>query len=266
LSEGIFLLGWLIAAQMLLQASIAANISFERSRVINRLTGEKYHNSARKEVINRMAGLACAMITAPLAGTACVGLMAENGTTDVLFKQERLGSDGQLVTIRKFRTIYRDVELTIPFSGPDDPRTKGLARALRRSGLDKWPQLPDVIAGKEHFFGLRSINEEHAQSYRKLLGIRKDLVDRRLEAGQWCSGHVSPTNVTDHLYPEHTREVIINRFEDDLHYAHHGTLHTDLKTFLRMPGILALAGLGYRRQPPEAEPVLSAPSALAIPS
>jgi exopolysaccharide biosynthesis polyprenyl glycosylphosphotransferase len=75
----------------------------------------------------------------------------------VLYRQERMGLDGHLFNILKFRTMVPDAERETGevWSGPDDPRCTAIGRWLRRLSLDELPQLWNVLCGDMSLVGPR---------------------------------------------------------------------------------------------------------------
>ena len=66
-----------------------------------------------------------------------------------LFRQERLGKDGQPFTIFKFRSMRVDAEKNGPqWADKDDPRCTKFGRILRKSRLDEIPQLWNILKGE----------------------------------------------------------------------------------------------------------------------
>jgi lipopolysaccharide/colanic/teichoic acid biosynthesis glycosyltransferase len=75
----------------------------------------------------------------------------------VIFTQERVGENGKIYTLSKFRTMVADAE---KHSGPVwsqtiDPRVTKLGNILRRTGMDEIPQLFNVLKGDMSFVGPR---------------------------------------------------------------------------------------------------------------
>jgi sugar transferase (PEP-CTERM system associated) len=75
----------------------------------------------------------------------------------IFFRQERVGENGRIFTLYKFRTMVQDAEKE---TGPvwaqeTDPRTTRLGKILRRTGLDELPQMFNVLIGDMSFVGPR---------------------------------------------------------------------------------------------------------------
>ena len=75
----------------------------------------------------------------------------------VIFKQERIGKNGKVFRILKFRSMCVGAERTGSgvYSGKGDARVTRVGRILRATSLDEIPQLLSVLKGDMSFIGPR---------------------------------------------------------------------------------------------------------------
>jgi sugar transferase (PEP-CTERM system associated) len=75
----------------------------------------------------------------------------------VLYHQQRVGMNGRLFHVHKFRTMRQDAEAKTGavWSVANDPRVTGIGTFLRRTRLDEMPQLWNVLRGEMSFVGPR---------------------------------------------------------------------------------------------------------------
>lgn len=73
-----------------------------------------------------------------------------------IYRQQRVGRNGEPFTLIKFRTMVIDAEKNGPqFASEDDPRITRIGRLLRKSRLDEIPQLWNVLVGDLALVGPR---------------------------------------------------------------------------------------------------------------
>ncbi len=67
----------------------------------------------------------------------------------VVFKQKRLGKNGKVFEIYKFRTMVVGAEHTGSgvYSTKDDPRVSRVGKILRKLSIDELPQFLNIIKG-----------------------------------------------------------------------------------------------------------------------
>ena len=106
-----------------------------------------------KYLFDRIFSLLGLIILSPVMLAVAVLIRVKMGGP-VLFKQERVGKDGKLFTIFKFRTMEEGQdEFSISMVG--DRRILPLGIKLRKYKLDELPQLWNVLKGKMSFVGPR---------------------------------------------------------------------------------------------------------------
>ena len=125
-------------------------------------------------------------VTAPLLAVIAVAIrMTSRGP--VLFRQQRIGRDGNPFSMFKFRTMVIDAEARKGelrsrneadglFKLVDDPRVTRVGRLLRRTALDELPQLLNVVRGQMSLVGPRPLIAEEDRTiagwHRRRLRVR----------------------------------------------------------------------------------------------
>ena len=111
---------------------------------------------AAKRTVDLILSILGLLLAAPIMAvlTALVKLTSPG---PVFYHQERVGLNGRVFTVHKFRTMRADAEAaTGPvWSQKNDDRVTGLGRFLRRTRLDEIPQLWNVLRGDMSFVGPR---------------------------------------------------------------------------------------------------------------
>ncbi len=132
----------------------AADVAAQRS----------FYNAHSKHALDiAVAALLLILLAIPMLIIAAVILCTSQGSP--IFRQRRVGKDGQLFTMLKFRTMiaesisgYRLFTLSdgsVRHKIRDDPRVTPVGRILRRTSLDELPQLINVVRGEMSLIGPR---------------------------------------------------------------------------------------------------------------
>jgi exopolysaccharide biosynthesis polyprenyl glycosylphosphotransferase len=120
-------------------------------------------------LVKRVVDLVCAGIALVLAAPLMLVIaliIRLDSAGPALFRQQRVGENGKLFTIYKFRSMRADADarqaagprpegLQPPEKRPDDPRVTRVGRFLRRTSLDELPQLVNVLRGDMSLVGPR---------------------------------------------------------------------------------------------------------------
>lgn len=86
----------------------------------------------------------------------------------VFFLQDRLGKEGEVFRIIKFRTMVQNAEKLgdgLRVNGDSDPRITRIGKLLRSTSLDELPQLINVIKGDMSLVGPRPPVPFHPYKY-----------------------------------------------------------------------------------------------------
>ena len=138
----------------------------------------------------------------------------------ILYGQDRMGLDGRVFRMLKFRTMRSDAEAD---SGPvwtrqDDPRRTRLGAFLRRTSLDELPQLWNVVRGEMSIVGPRPERPVFIDQFRH--EVPGYMLRHKVKAGMtgWAQVHGWRGNTSLH-----------ERIEHDIHYIQNWSLGLDVK-------------------------------------
>ncbi len=110
-------------------------------------------------VVNRLFNLILAVVgialSFPLWVATALAIKLES-PGPVFYKQERVGKNGNLFTIIKFRSMRTDAEKDGPvWAAKNDDRTTRVGKFIRKVRIDELPQLINVLRGEMSFVGPR---------------------------------------------------------------------------------------------------------------
>jgi lipopolysaccharide/colanic/teichoic acid biosynthesis glycosyltransferase len=142
----------------------------------------------------------------------------------VLYRQVRMGLDGRVFEMFKFRSMVVGAEKD---TGPvwaqkEDPRRTFLGRLLRKASLDELPQLINVIKGEMSLVGPRPERPELIQSFKDK--IPKYMLRHKMKAGMtgWAKINGWRGNTS-----------LEKRIEFDLYYIENWSLPMDSKILIK---------------------------------
>jgi lipopolysaccharide/colanic/teichoic acid biosynthesis glycosyltransferase len=156
----------------------------------------------------------------------------------VFFRQERVGQGGKTFRLLKFRTMVDGAEEeTGPvWAAADDPRITKVGRFLRRSRLDEFPQIVNVLRGEVSFVGPRPERPHFVA-----------MLQRRIPYyGQRLSVRPGITGWAQIRYPYgSTVEDAARKLEYDLYYVKNMSIFLDVLILLSTVQVV-LFGRGAR--------------------
>ena len=205
-----------------------------------RSTDPKGKSFAIKHAIDRVGAALLLALLAPLMLLVALAV-ALTSRGPVLFRQRRVGRDGQVFDMLKFRTmLVADAADGAPAFVPrpglapggvegHDRRTR-VGRVLRRLSLDELPQLVNVLRGEMSLVGPRPERPEF------VAGFTADL-ERYSERHRVKSGITGLSQI----HGLRGQGPIADRVELDNYYIEHWSLALDFKILLLTP-IVAFRG------------------------
>lgn len=154
----------------------------------------------------------------------------------IFYSQERVGLNGRLFKIVKFRTMVNDAEkLTGPvFAGANDPRVTRLGRFMRKTRLDELPQLINVIRGDMSIVGPRPERMHHVKRLQEKIPFYRTRHTVRPGLTGWAQ--------VRYKYGADDEDSRI-KLQYDLYYIRHRSLLLDLNIMVRTVGkVLRMGG------------------------
>src|SRR5579872_1002020 len=143
----------------------------------------------------------------------------------ILYRQTRVGRDGELFDILKFRSMRTDAEASGPtWVSTGDSRTTRVGAFLRSTSLDELPQLINVIRGDMSVVGPRPDRPIYVEEYRKLLPRYDERHLVRPGITGWSQVHMKRVTM-----PEDEGE----RLSYDLFYVENWSLFMDLSVIFK---------------------------------
>jgi exopolysaccharide biosynthesis polyprenyl glycosylphosphotransferase len=154
----------------------------------------------------------------------------------VFYKQERVGKNGRLFMMFKYRSMKQDAEKGGPrWTSVNDTRVTKFGKFLRSSHLDEVPQFLNVLIGEMSLVGPRPERPVFVDKFSEMIPYyKRRLVVRPGITGWWQVKYTT--------YVE-SKEEIENRLKDDFFYIENMSLKLDFEIIVRTV-FLVLKGHG----------------------
>jgi exopolysaccharide biosynthesis polyprenyl glycosylphosphotransferase len=112
--------------------------------------------AVEKRAVDVAVTLPLTIVLAPLLAVLALAVRVTTGSP-VLYRQQRMGLDGHVFDVIKFRTMRDDAEAeTGPvWTSEDDPRRTRVGSFLRATNMDELPQIWNVLRGDMSLVGPR---------------------------------------------------------------------------------------------------------------
>jgi sugar transferase (PEP-CTERM system associated) len=181
---------------------------------------QSFIRASSKRLFDLLASSVIGLVTLPAMLVAAASIAWEDGGP-VFYRQERVGRDGRLFEVLKFRSMRKDAEEGCPptWAAPDDPRITRVGHWLRMLRIDELPQLFNVLKGEMSFVGPRP---ERAYFVERLIG----------EVPYYNVRHSIKPGITGlaqvrYKYGASTEDAI-RKLQYDLYYVKNNSLFLDL--------------------------------------
>ncbi|WP_303904075.1 TIGR03013 family XrtA/PEP-CTERM system glycosyltransferase [Thiohalomonas denitrificans] len=136
--------------------------------------GFRYGTRARmlRRGFDLLAAGSLLVFAAPVMAVTVIAILFESGfAAPILYRQKRVGENGELFEIFKFRSMYTDAESDgrARWAKTNDTRITRVGKWIRRSRIDELPQLLNVLTGEMSFVGPRPERPEFVQELEKVI-------------------------------------------------------------------------------------------------
>jgi exopolysaccharide biosynthesis polyprenyl glycosylphosphotransferase len=162
--------------------------------------------------------------------SACALAIRLDSPGPIFYRAKRVGENGKLFDMIKFRTMVENADQlrnqvekvdqngNVIFKSADDPRITRVGKFLRKTSLDEFPQLINVLKGEMSLVGPRPEQPYLVEQYQ--LWQRK-----RFAVPQGLTGWWQINGRSDRPMHLHT--------EDDLYYVQHYSIWLDLEILFK---------------------------------
>lgn len=124
---------------------------------------ESFYAGSAKRALDIAASSVLLLATFPIQILCAAAIAADDGLP-VYFHQARVGRDGRIFTLHKFRTMTVGTDI-ISKGYPTPAMVTKVGRLLRRLSLDEIPQLLNILRGEMSFVGPRPALQSQVTRY-----------------------------------------------------------------------------------------------------
>ena len=195
-----------------------------------RLTNPRGAQFAIKHALDRILALGALIVLAPLMALIALGVRVSS-PGPALFRQRRVGRDGRVFDVLKFRTMRAgDPDRESAFVPPDgcapggvegDDRRTPVGAWLRSTSLDELPQLINVLRGEMSIVGPRPERPQFAARF----GEQVERYDDRLRVKSGITGWAQVNGLRG-------QTSIAERVKWDNYYIQNWSWRLDLRIIL----------------------------------
>ena len=181
-----------------------------------------------KRVIDVILASVALILLSPLFAIIAIAIKIDS-KGPVFFAHKRIGKNGKIIKLYKFRSMVINAEELIKSFTPEqmreykenykltnDPRITKVGKFLRKTSLDELPQLINIINGDLSIIGPRPVVADELEKY----GVNKD---KFLSVTPGLTGYWAANGRSNTTYEQ--------RMEMELYYIDNLSLKMDIKVF-----------------------------------
>ena len=183
-----------------------------------------------KRVIDVILASVALILLSPLFAIIAIAIKIDS-KGPVFFAHKRIGKNGKIIKLYKFRSMVINAEELIKSFTPEqmreykenykltnDPRITKVGKFLRKTSLDELPQLINIINGDLSIIGPRPVVADELEKY----GVNKD---KFLSVTPGLTGYWAANGRSNTTYEQ--------RMEMELYYIDNLSLKMDIKMFFK---------------------------------
>ena len=183
-----------------------------------------------KRVIDVILASVALILLSPLFAIIAIAIKIDS-KGPVFFAHKRIGKNGKIIKLYKFRSMVINAEELIKSFTPEqmreykenykltnDPRITKVGKFLRKTSLDELPQLINIINGDLSIIGPRPVVADELEKY----GVNKD---KFLSVTPGLTGYWAANGRSNTTYEQ--------RMEMELYYIDNLSLKMDIKGFFK---------------------------------
>lgn len=183
-----------------------------------------------KRVIDVILASVALILLSPLFAIIAIAIKIDS-KGPVFFAHKRIGKNGKIIKLYKFRSMVINAEELIKSFTPEqmreykenykltnDPRITKVGKFLRKTSLDELPQLINIINGDLSIIGPRPLVADELEKY----GVNKD---KFLSVTHGLTGYWAANGRSNTTYEQ--------RMEMELYYIDNLSLKMDIKVFFK---------------------------------
>ena len=162
------------------------------NRTVNVNMKAKSISKIMKRIIDILAGIVGMIILIPLMLIIKIANIFTKDSASIFFIQNRIGKDGKIFKMYKFRTMIVGAEEELLIENEeirneyelnkkikDDPRVTKIGKFLRKTSLDEFPQFINILKGEMSLVGprpyLKREKKDIGQDYYKIIEMTPGL-------------------------------------------------------------------------------------------
>ncbi|RAP53972.1 MAG: undecaprenyl-phosphate glucose phosphotransferase [Methanosphaera sp. rholeuAM130] len=142
----------------------------------------------------------------------------------IIYKQERVGKNGRIFDIYKFRsmTIENEYIDDQKWTQKDDPRVTNFGKFIRKTSIDELPQFYNILKGDMSLIGPRPERPYFVRKFRE--SVPKYMIKHHVRPGMagWAQINGYRGNTS-----------IVKRIEYDIFYVENWSIWLDIKIFFK---------------------------------